>query len=205
MKKRTIGIVSILLVFGCSQTTVEKEQVVETDFLPKASRSYDDTLIKSEQVVVVEEIVFEDSVFSAFRASFERIERSKESNNLFPNRFDYLHKDVFRWGDEGKGVSMYYWNFSNRNQTLSVFFNWLDCFGDNCAMLKVGEETIVNAPTAFALLVNEEWMVYLESSEKIHTDEIVDRLNKVLNIEDWLYVCTKNPNQPTEWISTETR
>ncbi len=50
-------------------------------------------------------------------------------------------------------ASLYYYTFSDTLKTKNAFYNWLDCFGPDCAMVKPNETTMdIKTPPLFAVV-----------------------------------------------------
>ncbi|MGB1104801.1 MAG: hypothetical protein ACPG21_14415 [Crocinitomicaceae bacterium] len=50
-------------------------------------------------------------------------------------------------------ANLFYYAFEDTTKTKNAFYNWLDCFGSDCAMVKLEEEVdAIKMPPAYALV-----------------------------------------------------
>ena len=199
---RTFLYVASFMVFavGCSDAEHNSQEVDERDFLPKSSKDYDAVEEKeSNETSETTELTLADSLLQELQQILPFATSKDESSNLFPNRFDYLFKDVLSNRDEENHSTLHYWQFSDRNQTLSVFFNWLDCFGSSCETLRVGEKEQQIPSIGFALWISDTWIIYLETNHPFNVKVYTDKFLTVFKQVEWLHHCYQQPGRKITW------
>jgi hypothetical protein len=201
---RRVFIIVGIVFFGCGAKDEVNKPFEESDFLPKSSRSYEDDVIDFANDTI-NYATPEDSILSLFQSVFQTSKRSNEHISQFPNRFDYRLNDVLTIENEIDSLKLYYWHFNDRNQTLSVFYNWLDCFGVSCLPIKIGSETQNMSTSAFSIWVSDVWLIYLVFEQPIVQKELSEKLLKLINQEEWLFEFYQQPNQKINWVKKELR
>jgi hypothetical protein len=71
-------------------------------------------------------------------------------------KIEFKSKEEVPYGEETMvrpRANLFYYAFKDTNSTKNAFYNWLDCFGSDCAMVKIDEELeAIKMPPAFALV-----------------------------------------------------
>lgn len=145
----------VLLLFGCQEP---KEEVLDLkDVLPSSDRDYSKT---DEEV----EMNDDDVLLAWFNASgFEFISVQPMTKRLFPDRFGPDTSYMYELISEEDTIDYHKWVFKDSAKVINSFFNWIDCFGDNCKSLYVGEERNFQK-NGFHLLVGDSTLVFIEGN-----------------------------------------
>ena len=110
-------------------------------------------------------------------------------------KFDALSKLIR--GDEI--IQYYRLLFSDSVKTKNAFFNWIDCFGENCSPHFVGESTNFQK-NALTILVNDTSLFFIESTAKIDMEEWFSLLEKKEYTPTWSYVIEQLPRGKAKWF-----
>lgn len=160
MRRVALFIGSVLLI-ACTERK-QSESISIEDFLPQSKRDTmkveediaEDTLPPSPLIDFLTEV---DSTFFLLDV---------EEENHFPDRLGYTEKEYLSFSSGKTAYSLVIWEFTDSLKTVSAFYNWLDCFGENCESIRVGEETSISKSKSLAVWVSTEKIVYINAKKK---------------------------------------
>jgi len=96
---------------------------------------------------------------------------------------------------------LYYYTFSDTTKTINAFYNWLDCFGPDCDVLKLNEDLAkLSTPPIFTLvydtcIVAIEYVCGQEKNDwKSFQDSIISKFGK-----DYKYRIDSKCGGPLKW------
>lgn len=142
------------ILFSCQES---KEEIVELHDIIPVSEEYEEGTYDHEEVQKIENSI--ENPFSGFGGAIDLIE-----NNLFPDRFGVLSSKKYNVYFDEDSLEFYQWTFKDSSTTMSVFYNWLDCFGKSCESIQMLEEKKWGNE-AFKLMVKDTSLVYIRSEE----------------------------------------
>lgn len=71
-------------------------------------------------------------------------------------KIEFKSKEQVNYGENTRvspRAQLFYYSFEDTSSTKNAFYNWLDCFGSDCAMVKIEEEVeALKMPPAYALI-----------------------------------------------------
>lgn len=185
----------LTVVSSCSHKESEAISVNEEQLLPKSEYVYNDSL-KTEQQVVLP-LSKDDSLLNLIKRHFPLAKRYKEKQSLFPNRFNYEFKDVVSLDGNER---LYYWWYKDEAQTLNVFYNWLDCIGESCISLKIGETSTKQIVSPFAIWVSSRLILYLDFDTNVDHYELNGAFKTIFKQQNWLFACYQKSNDSLVWV-----
>lgn len=183
----------LLLATSCQG---EKKDVVNlNDILPQSERYGDE-----RQDEVIEEVDSSALLLKRFEDHGIEISKVEElSGSLFPERFGPESNEKFTFKTDQNTFKYYRWNFEDSSKVMNAFFNWIDCFGENCKSAFVGQEKNFQK-NSFRLFVNTASMVFVESEENnFDTESWIEFLEKEGFEEDWTFVLTQRKRGRVKW------
>ena len=123
-----------------------------TDILPSSDKNYDDIVndsIDDHSSVQFESIGYKASVLD----KFER--------RLFPDRFGPDTSCVYRLTNEKDTIYYHKWLYEDSVKVMNAFYNWIDCFGENCKSMFLGDERNFQKE-AMMILVSDTTLLFIE-------------------------------------------
>lgn len=75
--------------------------------------------------------------FNRYGIAFEKAEMIDKRD--FPDRFGPDTSLNYHLWFDGDSLLYTMWSFSDSSKTINAFYNWIDCFGNDCKSLFVGE------------------------------------------------------------------
>lgn len=174
-----------------------KEEVISLDeIMPKSERydGSDSTRNKGEGNDSIQTALND---FASGGLKFDAL--SFITDRIFPERFGPKSVDKFQLTRGDETIQYYRLLFSDSVKTKNAFFNWIDCFGENCNPHFVGESTNFQK-NAFTILVNDTSLFFIESTAKIDMEEWFSLLEKKEYTPTWNYVIEQLPRGKAKWF-----
>lgn len=86
-------------------------------------------------------------------AEFHPLDRFSFSDR---KKMTFKYKKEVPYGDETMvtpRADFFYYTFADTTTTKNAFYNWMDCFSDECEMIRIGEDfKAIKTPPVFALI-----------------------------------------------------
>ncbi|MDX1445381.1 hypothetical protein [Lishizhenia sp.] len=203
MKRYNVLLVCSLALFtiaGCSKKA-EVEAVDYKDIMPTSDREYQeglerDTLPKQE-VYYLDNAVSEDSLLMQ---TFPELQLKNLSSEYayFPDRLNYSERWARIANLDSSKFTLVKWTFSDSVLTENAFFNWLDCFGETCTSLRVGQDTTFSTLNTYVLVTHNE-LVYASSPEIDDLALFVDVIKKETSGKA-KYILEQKAGKKTNWL-----
>mgnify|MGYP006878989421 CR=1 FL=1 len=190
----------ILLCASCASKS-EVETVSLEDLLPQSDYPI---LNKDEQKS--DSLLFSDFKKDLMNAiSDSSLLFSEEIYNVkfFPDRLSHItrHQELIILDSDS--IAFTAWEFSDSLTTINAFYNWLDCFGDNCSEIKIGEEVKFSKNNVLTLVSNHH-LVYITSTRAFNMikwqNEIVPA---IFPDELWIYAISQPAKKKGKWQDYE--
>lgn len=190
----------ILLCASCGSKT-EVETVSLEDLLPQS----DYTIIKGEEEKSdsLEFSDFKKDLMNAIPDSSLLFSQEIYLVKFFPDRLSHItrHQELIILDSDS--IAFTAWEFSDSLTTINAFYNWLDCFGDNCSEIKIGEEVTFSKNNVLTLVSNH-YLVYITSSKVFNMikwqNEIVPA---IFPDELWIYAISQPAKKKGKWQDYE--
>lgn len=187
---RLFFLIVFLLVFsGCKD---QKDEVISIDEILPKSKKYD-----GFQNEVSEQEAPKLSL------SFDPIEVDSViwlDNRIFPERFGVDSVQKYRLFQKESYSDYYELIFEDSLKTMNAFFNWLDCFGQDCKAFSVGDTRNFQRES-MQIWVNDTAIVYVSSSQK-GVDPLWMTYLKNKGFElDWNYYLVQSYQASTNWYT----
>lgn len=153
IRSLSVLFVSLLLLTSCKEKEMEVKDLA--DILPSSERDY--TASASEELSDAEDSsnYFMQS-FLAHGILIDDLVRLE--SDAFPDRFNPKFSDRFKLRIEQDSVTYEKWVYSDSASLLNAYYNWLDCFGEDCESIKPGDQRRI-ANTPLQLFVNDTTMI----------------------------------------------
>ena len=180
-----------LILVSCSEKEMETKEL--SDILPSSEREYITTT--SDELSDAEDSSnYFKQRFLAHGILIDDIERLE--SDAFPDRFNPKFSDRFKIRLDQDSIIYEKWTYSDSSSLLSAFYNWLDCFGEDCISIKPGDERkLVNMP--IKLFVNDTTLILV--SGDMNNDRWM-KYHASLGYEmNWNYVLEQTNFGKTKW------
>lgn len=193
---------SLLLCFSCSDNE-DYEVVSSKDILPQAKGQYD----YSEDTTSHDTIKL-NRVEQRLKDTLPNIQFSKKNNLeientlLMPNQLGYNEKNETYFSFESIPFHFVEWTFTDSSKTVHAFYNWLDCFGNDCRSIKINEEEN-GCKQAFIIWVSNSSISYLESPRRIKEKDWKGLLSNKKGA--WNFIIQQAPNRKINWLESLTK
>ena len=118
-------------------------------------------------------------------------------------KIEFKSKTDVQYGDVNvtPRADFYYYTFSDTTKTKNAFYNWLDCFGSDCQMIKINEDMQdLKTPPSFSLVFDTTIVIVNYRCEdkkfswKPLEDSIISRFGK-----DYDYRLNVDCGGPLKW------
>lgn len=197
MMIKYLNIVGLFLLVSCG-SDVEVETVALEDILPQSTYSKD--TLSEESIIEVDSISqFRNDLENVFEGSTRIFSESGYKLKLFPDRLTNVSREQELIILDKDTISMTVWEFSDSLTTINAFYNWLDCFGDKCAELKIGDEVNFSKKSVLALVSNHH-LIYLESPTGFDMNKWQKELIPAIFPQDfWIYAISQPARRKARW------
>lgn len=187
-----IYILSVVVLISCSS---KKEKVIDlSTIIPQAERNSEgDTLTKT-----VENI--DDSLLNYFADNgVFTTEVVKIENKLFPDRFRPESAERYQLKINEDSIRYYKWRFSDSSRVMNAFYNWIDCFGDNCKSIVIGEKKRFQT-NAMLIYVCDSTLIYIDGAnlDDVNWNSFHDSLGYN---NEWNYLIEQSTKGRAEWFT----
>src|SRR5690554_2253946 len=162
-----VVLMALLLWSGCAEKEENVEIVSSENVLPQAQKDYiyeEDTLPTND----VDWSLTQTLLKEAFpEINFLAENAIKERKMLFmPDRLGYENKEEVYFVIDSVSFHFLKWTFEDSLKTVNAFYNWLDCFGQQCQSIRINEK-INGSKEAFVIWVSNSEISYLASDKSI--------------------------------------
>lgn len=148
----------------------------------------------------------EELTYSPILRSFEKyfpkwdvIDTNTEAS-LFPDRFSYEQRSHHVLSMKDKKIELFHWTFKDSVTTLSTFFNWLDCLGEDCMSLRTFDDTLIQEYSLFSIWVGEQQLIHMKGTAVISTRSWSEIMDSTFTNEKWLYRMHQYSRKRIEWL-----
>lgn len=195
--KQLIFIASIfLLLSSCGDK--EAEVIDLNDIIEGSDRYNEDSLNVANKT---DELDTLSIYLKDFKSNgIEAKQLSAFDDKYFPDRLGPIETKKFELERDDNTFRFVQWTFKDSTKVMNAFFNWIDCFGDNCKSIFIGEERIFqNNP--FHLLVNDSTLVFIEGVESFDFKEWENYFEQKGFALDWNYVIEQRKRGKARWFN----
>lgn len=169
-----------------------------SDIVPTADKEYDpkirDSADSNDSLAILQD------QFSELKIKFNSI--TKVSTRLMADRFGHESDEKYELIGAGQVLHIYAWRYKDSIHVTNALFNWIDCFGDGCKSIQVGETKNLQND-AFHLYANDEVIIFVESDHAIKTRSIEAYLESVGYEKEWNYVLEQSRSGKVRWFKFE--
>lgn len=191
-----------LLCFSCTEKD-DYEVISSEDVLPQAEGQYDyvEDTTKQDHLELNE---FEQRLIDTIpNIQFTNTNYFYiESTRLMPNQLGSQKKNETYFILDSIPYHFIEWTFKDSSRTVNAFYNWLDCFGNDCRSIKLDEE-VNGCKQAFIIWVSDTRISYFESTLNIDENKWKQIL---LNKKGaWNFIIRQAPNGKIKWIESPSK
>jgi hypothetical protein len=189
----------VVVLFACSNENKVKD--LNFSDLSSPSSRYDES--ESQEMIVEKKDIFFQQLPENWKHFIEIMLWEKEGINeldtlFFPDRFKVVETVKWNYISQDDSLVFMVWNFNDSTQAENVFFNWLDCFGENCKSLKVNESKAISK-RSFLLFLNENKLIFFESNKKIKEEPLMAALDSIGISDRWKFILQQQPRSKCSW------
>lgn len=194
---RFLPIIVCLLLFACTQ---EKEEVVNFDDLTSKS-----DYKENEEDKKPKEVVYYDSLDFLSQTLIDSLEFDKKSvfpldSVFFSDRFGAKKTDKWYYKSDQDSLVFFHWEFKDSIKTFNTFYNWLDCYGNNCTSFHVGQAAKFSKRGTLFLL-QDKHLFFIESQLAINYERLLEILDNSKWNKKWKYLVYQAPRKKANWMS----
>jgi hypothetical protein len=117
-----------------------------------------------------------------------------------PDRFGAKFVQKMYWKTEKDSLCLMDWEFKDSIKTATAFYNWLDCFGNSCKTIKIGDNVKIH-PRNILILVNENHLFSIDSNLKIDQEKWLKMLKDQSIGENWKFIVSQPKRGKATWMS----
>lgn len=190
--KNCLIIVLGLLLFSCQSK--ENKAIDVHSIIPQSERDYDEDTTNEEIIDSNLDVINYFASNGVLTGDvFELNER------LLPNRFG--PESTFQYGVVLKEDTIRYfkWSFKDSARVMNAFYNWIDCYGDNCKSFKIGDEKRFQSNT-MQIYISDTTLIYIDGATIDYNNW--NEFHTLLGYEeDWNYYIEQRINGKARWFT----
>lgn len=122
------------------------------------------------------------------------------TDNYFPDRFGPINAEKYELQSKGNTFRFIEWKFEDSTKVMNAFFNWMDCFGEKCKSIFIGEERVFQS-NPFQILVNDSILVFIEGVESFDFKLWEVYYEKQGTPLDWNYTIEQRKRGKAHWFT----
>ena len=190
------------ILFSCSNN--KKEETVDLSEITSSSERYKEG--KSEVKKKKEkELTFIDTLDVRFKGILDSLKINdsvvrKLDIVLFPDRFGAKSITKFYWKEKKDSINLLDWEFSDSLKTENAFYNWIDCFGENCKSIKIGDKIKIQK-RGLLILVNDRHLLVLDANSKIDCESWIKLVGSQRFGDTWKYIVYQPQKGKSTWMN----
>ena len=190
------------LVFSCSNK--KKEKTIDLSEITTSSERYKEGKFESKKDKK-KKVSFTDTLDVHFKGILDSLNINdsvvrKLDIVSFPDRFGAKSVTKFYWKEITDSINFIDWEFTDSLKTENAFYNWIDCFGENCRSIKIGDKVKIQK-RGLLVLVNEKHLIVIDSDKKIDYLKWVSVLKNQLFGENWKYIVFQPKKGKAVWMN----
>ena len=194
--------VLFFFLFSCSNK--KKEETVDLSEITTSSERYKEGKLESKKDKK-KKVSFTDTLDVHFKGILDSLNINdsvvrKLDIVSFPDRFGAKSITKFYWKEITDSINFIDWEFTDSLKTENAFYNWIDCFGENCISIKIGDKVKIQK-RGLLVLVNEKHLIVIDSDKKIDYLKWVSLLKNQLFGENWKYVVFQPKKGKAVWMN----
>ena len=188
--------------FSCSNN--KKEETVDLSEITSSSERYKEG--KSEVKKKKEkELNFIDTLDVRFKGILDSLKINdsvvrKLDIVLFPDRFGAKSITKFYWKEKKDSINLLDWEFSDSLKTENAFYNWIDCFGENCKSIKIGDKIKIQK-RGLLILVNDKHLLVIDATSKIDCESWIKLVGSQKFGDTWKYIVYQPQKGKSTWMN----
>jgi hypothetical protein len=187
-----------ILVFFSSCRDKENEVIDLNDIIEGSDRYNEDSLDVENKINETDTLQVYLNDFQSH--GIEVKELNYLDDNYFPDRLGPIKTKKFEIQRDDNTFRYVQWTFKDSTKVMNAFFNWIDCFGENCKSIFIGEERVFQT-NPFQLLVNDSTLVFIEGVESFDFKEWESYFEKQGFALDWNYVIEQRKRGKAHWFN----
>ena len=190
------------ILFSCSNN--KKEETVDLREITSSSERYKEG--KSEVKKKKEkELNFIDTLDVRFKGILDSLKINdsvvrKLDIVLFPDRFGAKSITKFYWKEKKDSINLLDWEFSDSLKTENAFYNWIDCFGENCKSIKIGDKIKIQK-RGLLILVNDKHLLVIDATSKIDCESWIKLVGSQKFGDTWKYIVYQPQKGKSTWMN----
>lgn len=190
------------ILFSCSNN--KKEETVDLSEITSSSERYKEG--KSEVKKKKEkELNFIDTLDVRFKGILDSLKINdsvvgKLDIVLFPDRFGAKSITKFYWKEKKDSINLLDWEFSDSLKTENAFYNWIDCFGENCKSIKIGDKIKIQK-RGLLILVNDRHLLVVDANSKIDCESWLKLVGSQKFGDTWKYIVYQPQKGKSTWMN----
>ena len=188
--------------FSCSNN--KKEETFDLSEITSSSERYKEG--KSEVKKKKEkELNFIDTLDVRFKGILDSLKINdsvvrKLDIVLFPDRFGAKSITKFYWKEKKDSINLLDWEFSDSLKTENAFYNWIDCFGENCKSIKIGDKIKIQK-RGLLILVNDKHLLVIDATSKIDCESWIKLVGSQKFGDTWKYIVYQPQKGKSNWMN----
>ncbi len=182
-----------LLLFACHRE--EPEILNLEDILPESEKYAEGEKEggdsdNSDPLKSVKEVFILGGIYPSEMASI--------SKSAFPDRFGPESSEKYSLALADDTVYYSKWVYEDSVKTMNAFYNWIDCFGDNCKSIYVNQ-SINFQQSPMKLMVSDTTLIFIEGQSNIDFKSW-DTFHEAIGYEnDWNVIVEQNKWSKARW------
>jgi hypothetical protein len=190
-----------LILLSCSNN--KKEETVDLSDITSSSERYKEG--KTEVKKKKKEVNFIDTLDVRFKGILDSLKINdsvvrKLNIVSFPDRFGAKSVTKFYWKEKKDSVNLLAWEFTDSLKTENAFYNWIDCFGENCKSIKIGDKIKIQK-RGLLILVNDKHLLVVDTNSKIDLEKWINLIRDQQFGDNWKYIVYQPQKGKSTWMN----
>lgn len=186
----------IILISSCREK--EAETIDLNDIIEGSDRYNEDSLNANKTTDEIDSTTLFLNDFKANGISVNQL--TFIDTKFFPDRLGSIETSKYELQRDDNTFRFVQWKFKDSTKVMNAFFNWMDCFGEKCTSVFIGEERVFQS-NPFQLLVNDSTLIFIEGTTSFDFKEWENYFVEKDYPLDWNYVIEQRKRGKARWFT----
>ena len=183
----------VISLVGCNE---EKQEIIDlSEIMPGSEWENEDQAVQMDTLDTLVSIKtrFNDHGISVLSLSIDE-------SSYFPDRFGPETTEKFILITKSDTLRYLKWNYSDSMKVMNSFFNWIDCYGNDCRSIYVGEEKGFQKDP-MQLYVNDSSLIFITARQGLDFNAWLKYHKSLGHSSEWNYVIEQPRRGRAKWFT----
>lgn len=183
----------VISLISCNE---EKQEIIDlSEIMPGSEWENEDQAVQLDTLDALVSIKdrFEDHGISVLSLSIDE-------SSYFPDRFGPETTEKYILITQSDTLRYLKWNYSDSMKVMNSFFNWINCYGDDCKSIFIGEERNFQKDP-MQLYVTDTSLIFITARHDLDFNAWLNYENSLGHSSEWNYLIEQRRRARAKWFT----